>query len=269
MGCNPPPHRSKMNHISATIITKNEEANIERCLNSLNGIADEIIVVDSGSTDATVDICRRYGCHITERKFDGYGSQRQYASSLASHTFVLAIDADEVLSDELRQSILRIKSTGLDHRVYSFAVAEYYWGTEARHCAIDARPKIRLFNKRYAQWNLMDLGEKVTFSEALRPCLLEGKLLHYRANTIEEFRAKESLRARLNGAAIAARQDRIGTMAPSMAWIRTYLRMMVKRGAMYDGRTGRIIARVVADSAKEAQVIARRLIVNELQENEN
>ncbi len=253
-----------MEKITATIITLNEEANIERCLNSLSGVADEIVVVDSGSTDATIEICRRYGCHISKRKFSGYGSQRQYASSLATHTYILAIDADEVLSDTLRRSIMRVKAEGFAHRVYSFGVDEYYWGTIARHSAIDSRPKIRLFNKSYAQWNLHDVGEKVTFSEALRPMKLEGQLLHYRANSIEEFKAKENLRARLNGAAIAAKSDHIGTLAPHWAWIKTWLHMMIRRGAIADGRTGRIIARVVANSARDARLIAHRLIVNEL-----
>ena len=89
-----------MKKISATIITLNEEANIERCLNSLSGVVDEIIVVDSGSTDATLDICRRYGCHISERPFSGSGGERQYASPLAGHSDILAIDGDGVRSEE-------------------------------------------------------------------------------------------------------------------------------------------------------------------------
>ncbi len=245
-----------MNHITATIITLNEQENIERCLNSLSDIADEIVVVDSGSTDATVDICKRYNCRVSTRKFTGYGSQRQYATSLATHSYVLAIDADEVLSEQLRESLLQLKKQGFSHRVYSFAVAEYYWGNEVKHCAIDNKPKIRLFNRRYAQWNLHDVGEKLTFSEALRPVLLDGKLLHYRANSIDEFCQKEQLRAQLNGAALAVQKPHICTIAPSIAWVKTYMRLMIKKLAFADGKTGRIIARVVADSSKEAYKIA-------------
>lgn len=85
--------------LSATVITRNEAANIERCLNSLIGVADEIVVVDSGSDDSTVDICRRYGAKVTVRPFAGYGPQRQYAATLASGNYVLSIDADEVLTE--------------------------------------------------------------------------------------------------------------------------------------------------------------------------
>ena len=84
-------------NISAAIITYNEARNIERCLNSLIGVADEIVVVDSGSTDATVDICRRYGCSVTTRPFTGYGSQRQYAAGLAHNRYVLSIDRKSVV----------------------------------------------------------------------------------------------------------------------------------------------------------------------------
>ena len=90
---------TKMEKISATIITRNEENNLERCLNALTGVADEIIVVDSYSTDRTVEICRHFGCHITRREFQGFGSQRQYAAGLAQHNFILSIDADEVIDE--------------------------------------------------------------------------------------------------------------------------------------------------------------------------
>jgi len=249
-----------MNHISATVITHNEQDNIERCLNSLSGIADEIIVVDSFSTDATVEICKRYGARISERRFTGYGIQRQYAASLASHSYVLAIDADEVLSAELRASIIKVKKSGFEHRVYSFDVAEYYFGKVVTHAAIDRHPKIRLFNRRYAQWNLHDVGEKVTFSEALRPCLLAGKLLHYRAASEAEFRKKEDLRASLNAAAIAAKNTSISPITPWIKAFSTYCRLMIRRGAILEGHTGRIIARVVARSSKLAYTRAREII---------
>lgn len=248
-----------MNHISATIITYNEEANIERCLNSLIGIADEIIVVDSGSTDRTVEICSRWGCRISTRKFDGYGSQRQYATSLANHTYVLAIDADETLGDRLRDNIIRLKNSSLhDHRVYAFEVAEYYWGNPVTHCPIDAKPKIRLFNRRYAQWNMRDLGEKVTFPDSLRIQTIPGKLLHYRAADIDEFYRKEDLRATLRAQGLIARGAHIGPLTPRFKAIATYCRMMINRRAYADGAIGRLIARRVARSTFLAYDIARR-----------
>ncbi len=95
-----------MRHISATIITFNEEHRIKACLASLDGIADEIIVVDSFSTDRTAEICSEHGCKVVKREFPGYGAQRQFATSLTTHSYVLSIDADEVLSPALRNTII-------------------------------------------------------------------------------------------------------------------------------------------------------------------
>lgn len=253
-----------MNKITATIITHNEQDNLERCLNALKGIADEIVVVDSGSDDQTVAIAQRYGARVSERQFTGYGSQRQYAASLATHRYVLAIDADEVLSEPLRQSILAVKNNGIDmHRVYSFRVVEFYFGHVARFSAIDCRPKIRLFDGRYAQWNLSDLGEKVTFSEALRPVILEGPLLHYRANSLAEFRRKEAMRARLSAQALVAKGAKIGALTPKMKAAQTYMHMLVRRRAIIDGRIGRIIAKEVARGVHDAYVYARRQLAEQ------
>ena len=99
-----------MSKISATVITFNEENHIARCIESLRDIADEIIVVDSFSTDKTADICEALGCKVTKRKMQGYGAQRQYATSLTCHNYVLAIDADEVLSPALRASLIKLKN---------------------------------------------------------------------------------------------------------------------------------------------------------------
>ena len=106
--------------ISATVITFNEEAKIGDCLRSLSGVVDEIIVVDSCSTDRTAEICRKYGVKFITHAFEGYVAQKNYAMEQASFNHVLALDADERLSDELRQSILRIKHDWGEVTGYSF-----------------------------------------------------------------------------------------------------------------------------------------------------
>ena len=98
-----------MNAISAIIITQNEERNIGRCLESLAGVADEIIVVDSGSTDNTEAICRKAGAHFEHHDWEGYSGQKNYANSLAACPWILSIDADEAISPTLRESMLAWK----------------------------------------------------------------------------------------------------------------------------------------------------------------
>lgn len=158
-----------MEKISATIIALNEEKRIAACLESLRDVAEEVIVVDSGSTDATVSICHNYGCKVTLRPFDGFGAQRQYATSLTTHQHVLSIDADEVLSPALRQSIIALKETGFTHRVYSMSRLNFYCGYPVKRCGWYPDHQIRLFDKRYAAWNLRDVAEKVIFRDSVRP----------------------------------------------------------------------------------------------------
>lgn len=247
-------------HISATIITNNEASIIKRCLKSLEGIADEIIVVDSGSTDGTPDICRKAGCQVYQRRFTGYGIQRQYAASLCKHTYILAIDADEVLDDELRQTIIKLKKEGMTHRVYAFNIMEYYFGHKVRHTGLKRSGMIRLFNKRYAQWNLRDVREQVTFPESLRPQKLEGTLLHFRAVNYSQMLLKELSQARLRAAALAARYNRISPLRPHITAIATYFKYYIEKGGWMDGRTGAMIAQGRAYGTYMAWKIARKTL---------
>ena len=102
-----------MPKISAVIITYNEEKYIEQCINSLVDVADEIVVVDSLSTDRTVEICKRLGAKIIEQKFLGYKEQKNFAVQQAEYDYILSLDADEALSAELRKSILKAKNNWL------------------------------------------------------------------------------------------------------------------------------------------------------------
>lgn len=228
--------------LSATVITHNEERNIERCLNSLIGVADEIIVVDAHSTDRTRDICRRYGAEITQRSFTGYGSQRQYAASLARGAYVLSIDADEVLGEELRDNIAAIKARGFEHRMYAFRVVNYICGRPVRYSGMAPSLQTRLFDKRYASWNLLDVGERLSYPGSVTPCVIPGEMHHYRSDDADELIFKELRNARMRGRILAAAGI---DAAPPMQWFRavcSFLHCHLQDGAFLDGDAGRSIA---------------------------
>lgn len=238
-----------MRKISATIITYNEGAQIERCLKSLQGVADEIIVVDSFSTDNTLEICALYGCTYTQRRFNGYGAQKQYAVSLTTNSYVLSIDADECLDEELRQSIISLKGSGFRHSIYSFDRLNYYCGVPIKHCGWSPDCPIRLFDKRYASWNLRDVHEAVIFPGTLRPEKIAGTLLHYRCATPEEYRRKEERYATINSRILITEGRRSTALTPYIKAALAFLRVYVRFKGFLDGPEGRQISRVAAHSA--------------------
>lgn len=251
-----------MDRISATIITRNEESQIERCLNSLYGVADEIVVVDSYSTDRTVEISRRYGCKVTQRAFTGFGSQRQYAVGLTANSYILSIDADEVLSDELRAELIAMKKRGLEHRVYSFNVIHYFCGKALRHSGWCPGREIKLFNKRYANWNLLDIAESVTFDSALIPChVTNGRIDHFRVNTPDEFSRKEQRRYSIQARMIAASNKHIRPLTPLVRACMDFLDSHLRDYAFLDGHDGNTIALQRYNSTFAAYRIARSILL--------
>lgn len=249
-----------MQHISATIITRNEEANIERCLKALQGIVDEIVVVDSYSTDRTVEICKRYGCKITSREFRGFGSQRQYATGLTKHSYVLSIDADEMLDDELRKSLLSLKDRGFDHRVYAITIKTYFCGAPLAHSGFEPESRVRLFNKRYANWNLRDVSDKVSYPDSVLPAQIPGAIHHYRCATIDEFNKKENRIAALEAKVIATSGQSIWGITPWIKAVCNYLHCHIAHSAWLDGRQGFTIAARRAKTTLESYRMARRIL---------
>lgn len=251
-----------MERISATIITRNEESQIERCLNSLQGVADEIIVVDSFSTDRTLEICRIYGCKITQRAFTGFGSQRQYAVGLTSNNFILAIDADEVISDSLRHELMKMKDEGFKHRVYSIDVINYFCGTAVRHSGWRPKRDYRLFSKRYANWNLSELGERVTFDPLLIPySITTGHIDHYRVNSDAEFSRKELRRSSLLARMLTNSHNNISIFTPLIRAAYAYAACMIFQGAIFDGNYGKKIAKRHYTTTYSAYNLARKLLI--------
>lgn len=249
-----------MTEISAVIISRNEEKRIANCINSLEGIADEIIVVDSMSTDSTAEICRRLGCKVVEREFSGFGAQRQFATSLTSHRYVLSIDADEALSPALRRSLLKLKEEGLTHRVYRFSRMTFYCDRPILHCGWYPDMQIRLFDKSYAQWNLGDVFEKVVFPGSLVPQQVDGDILHYRCSTREEYHTKVMNHAEIGGRVLAATRCSVEPWLPLVKGMKSWFECYILRGGILDGPEGRAISREEFLSTKKAYRVARKLL---------
>ncbi|QIQ20260.1 glycosyltransferase family 2 protein [Zophobihabitans entericus] len=173
------------NKISAVIITLNEEKNIGRCLASLQGIADEIIIVDSFSTDKTEEICQQYGAKFIRQAWLGYGKQKNFAAEQAQYDYILSLDADEALSDELKASILQLKSQSMSE-AYSLNRLTNYCGKWIRHCGWYPDRKIRLWKKGCANWTTPRVHETIKLAPNITPIHLKGDLLHYTYYTIGE-----------------------------------------------------------------------------------
>ena len=148
--------------ISATVITFNEEKNIQRCLESLEGIVEEVIIVDSFSTDNTKKICEKFNIKFYEREFIGYSNQKNWAIEKAKYDIILAIDADEALDIKLKKSISNIKD--------KWKLNGYYFNRKTNYCGqwINfsgwyPNKQLRLFNKNKGSWNDNLVHEKVNF----------------------------------------------------------------------------------------------------------
>lgn len=196
-----------MTSISAVIITKNEELNIERCIRSMSGIADEILVVDSFSTDRTESICHDLGVKFIQHKFQGYGPQKQYAVSQAKYDWILSLDADEEISDQLKDSILKIKE-GDDPQsttAFSFTRENYYCKKLIRFIGWGNDNKTRLFNRLSANWSDNLVHETVNTSHINQITHLEGALNHYTFNSVEQHKQKTEGYAQLGAMEVQAK----------------------------------------------------------------
>jgi glycosyltransferase involved in cell wall biosynthesis len=173
------------NSISAVIITKDEERNIGRCLNSLTEVADEIIVVDSFSTDKTSLICQNHNVHFVQKEWTGYAETKNYGISLATHPFLLSVDADEALSEELRLEIINLKKNGLTSDAYRINRLTNYCGKWIYHCGWYPDYTIRLWRKECGLWKGL-IHEEVELAPDLSINRLKGNLLHYSYYSVNE-----------------------------------------------------------------------------------
>jgi glycosyltransferase involved in cell wall biosynthesis len=229
--------------ISATIIACDEERNIARAIESLR-CCDEILVLDSGSVDRTVEIATQLGARVVESPWQGYAKQKNLVAAQASHDWIFSLDADEALSEALEAEIWQLKKAGPQFDAYTMPRMAQYLGRWILHSGWYPDRKPRLYDRRKASW----VGDFVHESVQVNGTVghLKSNLLHYTCDSISEH-----LRSLDRYTTLAAQQ--IVSRKQEVAWPRlifeptwTFLQSYVLQAGFLDGLEGLTIAYMAA-----------------------
>ena len=240
--------------ITACIIAFNEAARIGDCLASLV-FCDEIVVVDSYSSDATVAIAEAAGARVLQRTFDGFRSQKAYCVEQARHDWVLCLDADERVGDELRHAIEQARDAGFDGAAgYRFARLSEYFGRFLRHGNAYPDRVLRLFDRRRGGWRgAREIHASASVDGPVRT--LRGDLVHYPYRSFEQQLAKTQRYARMMAEHEFARGKRatLGKLVLAPAW--RFWRGWLLRGGFRDGWHGLVYAYVRANYVRQKTIM--------------
>lgn len=240
--------------ISAVIITLNEARNIERCLRSLKDVADEVLVLDSGSTDGTVKLAQDLGAKVIDTPWEGYAATKNKGHQLAQHRYILSLDADEALSEKLQSSILAVKDQL--EGAYAFNRLNNYCGTWIRHGGFYPDKKIRLFPKDQARWVGDHVHETLEIDRGVPITHLEGDLLHYSYYERSEHEERLEKYARLAADKLRGRSGLAikQYLSPTWRFVQSYL----LRGGFLDGKAGYHLCRLTAKEVKRKYQLAQQ-----------
>lgn len=240
--------------VSAVIIAFNEADRIGDCLASLD-FCDEIVVVDSGSTDATRAVCEAAGARVLHRDFDGFRSQKDFAVQQARHDWVLCLDADERVSPALREAILAARAGGFrDAAGYRFARLSEYFGRFLRHGNAYPDRVLRLFDRRRGGWRgTREIHEAASVDGPVQT--LPGDLIHHPYRSLAQFLAKTQRYARMMAEHDHARGKRasLAKLVLSPAW--RFWRGYVFRLGFLDGWHGLVYAYLRANYVRQKTIM--------------
>ncbi len=244
--------------ISAVVIAHNEADSIGRALTSL-ACADELVVVDSGSTDCTSDVAASFGARVLLHSWPGYAAQKNYGVEQAHHDWILSLDADEELDAQAQAAVHAWKASGARPGAagYRFARRARFLGRWIRHGGWYPDYKVRLFDRHRGRWQGAYVHETVEVTGPVET--LPGEILHYTCDALEEFQERIERYAELGAGEMFERGARpdalLGLLAPSWRFVHTYF----LRLGFLDGYPGLLIARMEARYVREKLAKLARL----------
>jgi len=220
--------------LSVAIITRNAASQLERCLASV-AFAEEVVVVDSGSTDGTTELAARHGARVVRKEWLGFGAQKQFAVDAASHEWVLCVDADECLSPELREAIVAELKAPRGF-VYAMPRRNRFLGRWLRHGEGYPDWSVRLFHREHARWGSEVVHEKVaTRSPVFR---LWGDLLHDSAETLEKYLDKQNRYTSLQAESLRAAGRHANLLQLVLSPLLRFIKFYLLRLGFLDGVPG-------------------------------
>ncbi len=235
--------------ISGLVITYNSASILSDCLAAMSTVCEEIVVVDSFSSDNTREICSSFSKVLfVQQEWLGFGTQKNFGASLAKHDHILSVDSDEVLSENLICEINRLKEKNEMPPVVWFNRLNNYYGKFLKHGLESRDHKPRLYNKKLAEWNNSPVHEKLVTERSYPKYLLEGDLFHYTIPNISEHLKKINEYSSLDAGRLFQNEKKFSVFklffSPFMAFIKAYF---LKSG-FRDGGTGLIVALMHANA---------------------
>jgi glycosyltransferase involved in cell wall biosynthesis len=231
--------------VSVVIIAKNEAHIIKQTLQSLQGLTDDIVVVDNGSTDDTAAICTHAGAVVIKAAWLGYGPTKNIGIKAAKYDWILSLDADEAIDEQLKQAVKNISTSG-EHTVYNLNFKNFFCGKWVKYGEWGSDRHIRLFNRKTVQWDAATVHEQLQMPDQVKVVTLPGNVLHYTVYSLQDYMEKTLRYARLNAAKYFAQGKKSSfiklRLSPAFSFVQNYL---LRLGFM-DGWEGYITAKTTA-----------------------
>ena len=229
--------------IAAVLIVKNEGENLRACLQSVAGWVDEIVILDSGSSDNTAEIAAEFKANYqVEPNWPGYGRQRQLAQDRVTAQWCFWLDADERVTPELQAEILRVCAAPAGRTVYSVPRLNWVFGRYIRHCGWYPDRVLRLYPTTLTRYNDALVHEKVELDESMQVQALRGDLLHTPYRDLEHYLVKSARYGKAWADGRAARGKRGSLLQGFGHAIGCFLRMYVLRLGFLDGKAGLLLS---------------------------
>jgi len=247
--------------VSVVIITKNEASTIGKCLAAAKRITDDVIVIDNGSTDGTPNIAMMAGCRLYHEKWYGYGINKNRAANLALYDWILSLDADEIIDDELINSINNLNPDAISN-MYDIRFRAYYDAKPVRFGTWGRDHHIRLFNRNYTNWTEPLVHETLVKPGDASIQKLPGFVHHYSVKTMEQYRSKITHYARLNARKYLKEGKKTTPvklyLAPTYHFLKNYIFLL----GILDGKRGLAIAKIMAEHTRLKYLYLRQYTVH-------
>jgi len=234
-----------MRSLSVVIVCKNEAGIIGSTLQSLQGLTDDMVVYDNGSDDNTVAIAKQFGAKVFKGDWEGFGKTKNKAVSLAHYDWILSLDADESIDEELKKS-LQSHPLNDDRIVYDIKFKNFFGNRWLKYGEWGNDSHIRLFNRKRVNWDAAPVHEKLVFPDGVQKKMLKGYVLHYTASDISKYEFKLKKYAALNAKKYYEQGKKTGPFKKYFSAFFSFMQNYIFKAGFLDGKAGYRCAKLTA-----------------------